>query len=155
MYDAARASELTAMVVPSPYGLVGDAFVRSLIEAGYIGAIHEVHVHGLSGDLADEATPLGWRQMTKYSGFNMLTLGILYETALRWTPAVNRVFAFASKHVPKRHDPETGKTVRVGIADSLQVLTTTRGAPAAATVSAGSSGTIHGWASRCTAARGH
>ena len=96
MHDAAlEHPELTMMVVPSPYGLVGDAYVRSLIEGGYLGTFREVHVHGLSSDLADPATPLGWRQISKYSGFNMLTLGILYETALRWTPPVNRVFAFA------------------------------------------------------------
>jgi predicted dehydrogenase len=115
--------ELTMMVVPSPYGLVGDPFVRSLIDSGYLGTLREVHVHGLSGELADPATPLGWRQMTKYSGFNMLSLGILYETALRWTPPANRVIAFASKQVPRRHDPETGKLVKVGSPDSVQVLT--------------------------------
>jgi predicted dehydrogenase len=115
--------ELTMMVVPSPYGLVGDAFVRSLLDAGYLGTLREVHVHGLSGDLADPAAPIGWRQMTKYSGFNMLSLGILHETAMRWTPPVNRVIAFASKQVPKRLDPETNKVVKVGIADSVQVLT--------------------------------
>jgi len=27
---------LTAMIVPSPYGLTGDAFVRSLIDAGFL-----------------------------------------------------------------------------------------------------------------------
>jgi predicted dehydrogenase len=128
MYDASLEHlELTMMVVPSPYGLAGDAFVRSLIDAGYLGTLREVHVHGLSGDLADPSTPIGWRQMTKYSGFNMLTLGILYETALRWTPPVNRVFAFASKQVPKRPDPETGKVVKVGTPDSLQVLTNHEG----------------------------
>jgi len=115
--------ELTMMVVPSPYGLVGDAFVRSLLDAGYLGTLREVHVHGLSGDLADPAAPIGWRQMTKYSGFNMLSLGILHETAMRWTPPVNRVIAFASKQVPKRLDPETNKVVKVGTPDSVQVLT--------------------------------
>ena len=44
--------------------------------------------------------------MTKYSGFNMLTLGILYETVLRWVPPANRVFAYASKLIPTRIDPE-------------------------------------------------
>jgi predicted dehydrogenase len=119
--------ELTTMVVPSPYGLTGDTFVRSLIDASYLGTLREVHVHGLSGELADPATPIGWRQMTKYSGFNMLTLGILYETALRWTPPVNRVFAVAAKQVPKRPDPETGKLVPVGTPDSVQVLTRHQG----------------------------
>jgi predicted dehydrogenase len=131
MYDAAlEHPELTMMIVPSPYGLVGDAFVRSLVDAGYLGTLREVHVHGLSGELADPATPLGWRQMTKYSGFNMLTLGILYETALRWTPPVNRVSAFASRQIPKRIDPETGKEVKVGSPDSIQVVTSHQGGAA-------------------------
>jgi predicted dehydrogenase len=125
MYDRAREiPHLTAMIVPSPYGLTGDAYVRSLIADGYLGTLREVHVTGFTSDLADAATPLGWRQMTKYSGFNMLTLGILYETALRWTPPVNRVFAYASKLIPKRVDPETAKMVRVGTPDSVQILTT-------------------------------
>ena len=83
----------------------------------------EVHVHGLSSDLADSRTPIGWRQMTKYSGFNMLNLGILYEVVLRWVRPANRVFAVASKLIEKRPDPETGKIVKVGTPDSVQVLT--------------------------------
>lgn len=114
---------LTAMIVPSPYGLTGDAFVRSLIASGYLGELREVHAHGLNGDLADPATPIGWRQMTKYSGFNMLTLGILYETALRWVPQATRVTAYASKVIPQRPDPETGGMAKVGTPDSVQVLT--------------------------------
>jgi predicted dehydrogenase len=125
MYDrACECSHLAAMIVPSPYGLTGDAYMRSLISGGFLGTLREVHVHGLSSELADPSTPLGWRQMTKYSGFNMLTLGILHEIVLRWTPPVNRVFACASKVIPTRLDPETGKPVRVGTPDSLQVLTT-------------------------------
>lgn len=125
MYDRSReVLGLTAMIVPSPYGLTGDAHVRALIASGYLGTLREVHAHGLNGDLADPETPIGWRQMTKYSGFNMLTLGILYETVLRWVPQANRVMAYASKVIPERPDPETGKRARVGTPDSVQVLTT-------------------------------
>jgi predicted dehydrogenase len=125
MHDhASEFPKLTAMVVPSPYGLTGDAYMSSLIASGFLGTLREVHVTGISSDLADAKTPLGWRQMTKYSGFNMLTLGILYETVLRWVPAVNRVFAYASKVIPMRTDPETGRPARVGTPDSVQVLTT-------------------------------
>ena len=112
------------MIVPSPYGLTGDAYMRSLIASGWIGKLREVHVHGLNDQLADPETPLGWRQMTRYSGFNMLTLGILYETVLRWVAPANRVLAYASKMIPQRFDPEQGKKVRVGTPDSVQVLTT-------------------------------
>ncbi|GAC1473238.1 MAG: Gfo/Idh/MocA family oxidoreductase [Isosphaeraceae bacterium] len=125
MYDRSiELPNLTAMIVPSPYGLTGDAFLRALIAEGYLGTLREVHVHGLRSDLADPETPLGWRQMTKYSGFNMLTLGILYETVLRWVPQANRVMAYASKVIPQRLDPETGKPARVGSPDRVQVLTT-------------------------------
>jgi predicted dehydrogenase len=125
MYDRSRElPQLTAMIVPSPYGLTGDAFLRSLIASGYLGTLREVHAHGLNADLASLETPMSWRQMTKYSGFNMLTLGILYETVLRWVPEANRVFAYASKVVPVRIDPETNKPARVGTPDSVQILTT-------------------------------
>ncbi len=114
---------LTAMIAPSPYGLVGESFVRSLIKGGAIGDLREVHVSGLSSTLADPKTPLSWRQVTKYSGFNMLNLGILYESVLRWVAPAAHVSAFASKLIPTRKDPETRKTTRVGTPDSVQVLT--------------------------------
>ena len=118
---------LTTMVVPSPYGMVGDAFVRSLVADGHLGMLNEVHVTGFSSDLADAASPLGWRQMTKYSGFNMLQLGILHEPVMRWTPPVRRVIASASKQISTRLDPETGRSAKVGTADSVQVLTAYQG----------------------------
>jgi predicted dehydrogenase len=128
MLDRSReVPHLTAMIVPSPYGLTGDAYIRALVTSGFLGALREVHVHALGSELADANTPLGWRQMTKYSGFNMLTLGILYETVCRWVPQANRVMAYASKAIPRRTDPETGKPARVGTPDSVQVLTTHEG----------------------------
>jgi predicted dehydrogenase len=113
---------LTTMVVPSPYGLAGDALVRSTIAEGYLGTLREVHVTGFSADLADPMTPLGWRQMTRSSGFNMLGLGILHESAMRWTPPPRRLFASATKLLPTRPDPETGASAKVGTADSIQVI---------------------------------
>ena len=110
MHDRALESpRLTAMIVPSPYGLAGDAYMRSLIASGFLGKLREVHVHSLNDQLADPETPMGWRQMTRYSGFNMLTLGIVYETVLRWVAPANRVMAYASKIIPQRFDPEQGK----------------------------------------------
>jgi predicted dehydrogenase len=124
MYDRSLESPgLTAMIVPSPYGLAGDAFMRSLIGSGFLGTLREVHVHALSDQLADPSTPMSWRQLTRFSGFNMLSLGIIYETVLRWVPAATRVLAYASKIIPRRFDPEQGRSSRVGTPDSIQVLT--------------------------------
>ena len=61
----ARIAAVTAMIVPSPYGLAGDAFMASLIDSGYLGNLRELHVHSLNDQLADPKTPMGWRQITK------------------------------------------------------------------------------------------
>ena len=145
---------LTTMVVPSPYGLAGDAFVRSLIADGYLGLLREVHVTGFSSDLADPSTPLGWRQMTKYSGFNTLQLGILHESVMRWTPPVRRVIASASKLIPTRLDPETGRRPRWGRPTACRSSTAIRGAPGGPTGSAGWSAIRPARRSRCSARRG-
>jgi predicted dehydrogenase len=124
MYDRANESpQLTAMIVPSPWGLTGDAYMRSLIASGWIGTLRELHVHGLNDQLADPQLPLGWRQMTRYSGFNMLALGILYETVLRWVAPAKWVLAHAAKIITQRYDPEQEKPARVGTADSVHVIT--------------------------------
>ncbi len=128
MHDRSRElPHLTAMIVPSPYGLTGDAFVRSLVDSGFLGSLREIHVVSFNDQLADPETPVTWRQLTRYSGFNMLTLGIVYETLLRWVSPANRVLAYASKLVPVRFDPEIGKNVRVGTPDCVQVLTNHEG----------------------------
>ncbi len=125
MHDRAlECPRLTAMIVPSPYGLTGDAYVKSLIDSGFLGDLRELHVHSFNDLLADPSTPMSWRQQTRYSGFNMLALGIVYETVLRWIAPSKRVLAYATKIIPHRFDPEQGKKVRVGTPDSVHVIST-------------------------------
>ena len=118
---------LTAMVAPSPLGLAGDLVMRNLVGSGFLGDLREAHVTGFASDLADPDTPLTWQQMTRYSGFNALDLGNLYESTARWLPATRRVFASATKQLPIRLDPESNEAARVGTADSIQVITSYKG----------------------------
>jgi len=123
MLAASRAKpELVAQVVPSPYGLKGHDVVLDLLQKGYIGELREVQVFALTAALADPAAPLSWRQDLALSGFNMLQLGILHETLLRWTPPPLRVLAQAHAFIPSRIDPESGVRRQVGTPDSVQVL---------------------------------
>lgn len=124
---SAEHPELVAQVVPSPFGFKGDAVVRELIAGGYLGELREAQVLGLNAALADPATPLSWRQDANLSGFNMLTLGIVHETLLRWTPAPVRVQAQVHAHIPSRIDPQSGVRRPVGTPDSVQVLTVLEG----------------------------
>src|SRR6516162_3403902 len=86
MLEASRRHpKLVTQIVPSPYGLKGHEIVLELIDSGFLGDLHEVYAYSLTDDLTDPAAPLGWRQDAALSGYNMLTLGILQETLLRWT----------------------------------------------------------------------
>jgi predicted dehydrogenase len=124
MLEAAqRYPTLVTQIVPSPYGLRGHAVMKELIQGGYLGQLHEVHVYGMNASLADPATPLSWRQDITLSGFNMLTLGILHETVSRWVAPVVRVLAQVHAFVSMRIDPESGVRRPVGTPDSVQVLT--------------------------------
>jgi predicted dehydrogenase len=123
MLAAAREHpRLVCQIVPSPYGLKGDTVLRELIQEGFLGELREVHVSSRNGALADPAAPLSWRQDAALSGVNMLALGIVHETLLRWTPPPARVLAQAHAFTPSRIDPESGARRPVGTPDSVQVL---------------------------------
>ena len=113
---------LVAQIVPSPFGLKGDAVMRDLIASGWLGELREVQVVSFGAALADPAAPLSWRQDAVLSGVNMLTLGILQETLMRWAPRPVRVLAQAHAFIPTRIDPDSGVRRTVETPDSVQVL---------------------------------
>jgi predicted dehydrogenase len=125
MLAASRAHpEIVCQIVPSPFGLRADRLMKQLIGSGFLGELREIVVLGTSDALADSHTPLTWRQTSAFSGMNMLTLGILHETLIRWVPDPVRVLAQAHAFTHQRVDPASGMLVRVGTPDSVQVLTT-------------------------------
>lgn len=119
--------ELVSQIVPSPYGLKGDTVMRELIAAGFLGELRQVQVTGLNASLADKHASLMWRQDAALSGVNMLILGILHETLLRWAPPPVRVLAQTHAFISERLDPESGQPRPVGTPDSVQVLAELRG----------------------------
>ncbi len=124
MLAAARQHpNLVTQVVPSPFGLKGHQVMVELIQSGFLGELREAHVWSFSAALADAAAPLSWRQDSTLSGFNMLTLGIVHETLLRWAPPPVRVLAQVHAFLPSRIDPQSGVRRPVGTPDSVQVLT--------------------------------
>ncbi|HEY7423572.1 MAG TPA: Gfo/Idh/MocA family oxidoreductase [Gemmataceae bacterium] len=119
---ARRHPKLVCQIVPSPFGLKGDTVIRELLREGFLGELREVHVFSRNGALADPVAPLSWRQDAALSGVNMLTLGIVHETLLRWAPPPLRVLAQAHAFTAERIDPESGVRRAVGTPDSVQVL---------------------------------
>jgi predicted dehydrogenase len=117
-----KRSKLVTQVVPSPYGLKGHDVMTDLLGGGYLGELREVFVYARNNALADPAAPLSWRQDVALSGFNMLSLGIIHETLLRWAPPPVRALAQVHAFIPTRIDPESGVRRPVGTPDSVQIL---------------------------------
>lgn len=123
MLRASRARpELVAQLVPSPFGLRLRWAVERLLAEGYLGELREVVVLCTSEQFADASAPLHWRQQAEYSGVNMLALGILHETLIRWLPDPLRVMAQGRVFTSSRYDPERGVMGPVETPDSVHVL---------------------------------
>ncbi|MGE0607223.1 MAG: Gfo/Idh/MocA family protein [Pirellulales bacterium] len=115
--------ELICQIVPSPLGFRAHRVVERLMTENFLGDLREVVVLAAGGHLADAETPLAWRQIAGLSGLNMLTLGIVHETLMRWVPDPVQVFAQMQAFTHERIDPASGLRRRVETPDSVQVLT--------------------------------
>lgn len=115
--------ELVAQIVPSPIGFKVDRVVKEMLGNGFLGQLRELAVIGSFDGLADPDAPLEWRQSATFSGMNMLFLGIVHETVMRWAPDPIHVYAQTHAFTPERTDPVSGQMVPVGTPDSVQVLT--------------------------------
>ena len=122
MLAAAQARpDLVAQLVPAPFDFKSWRTVRRLVEDGTLGEVLEVHVTQLNGNALGDA-PLHWREQQRYSGTNIMILGILAEVVHRWLGPIERVSADAATYVTSRIDGETGQPVTLDVPDSLGVL---------------------------------
>ena len=123
MLAAAQAHpDLVAQIVPSPFGLECGPAVQRLLDEGVVGDLRELVVIGADDTFHDDSQPVHWRQDAAISGVNVLTPGILHETALRWTPPPVRVFAQSSRH-SRRQGSDRNPLDRPTVPDVVQVLT--------------------------------
>lgn len=79
-----RHPHLVAQLVPSPFTLAFDATIQDILRSQRLGRLLAVSVRGVTGQFADDpGAPLSWRQDERYSGLNVLTMGIAYEALYR------------------------------------------------------------------------
>ncbi|MCA9098762.1 MAG: Gfo/Idh/MocA family oxidoreductase, partial [Planctomycetaceae bacterium] len=124
MHAAAKAHpDRVAMIVPSPFGLVHDTFIKELIRDDFLGDIREVVVIGADDTFRDYTKFLHWRQDKEISGNNILMMGILHETVSRWIASPSHVFAQSATFEPTRPSPDEQKQVPVTVPESVQILT--------------------------------
>jgi predicted dehydrogenase len=119
MLAAAEARpDLVAMVVPAPFGFA-DATIRRLLATGAIGDLRTVRV-SWSGGIA----PTGrdqWRRERRYSGNNVMTLGIVYESVARWLGHATDVTATLRNFAPAQAGPG-GTAIPADVPDVAAVV---------------------------------
>lgn len=124
MLEASRHHpDLVTQIVPGPCGLEAHQVMKDLLADGYLGQLREVAVLCAGDSLADPNSPIHWRQDASLSGVNMLALGILHETLIRWVPDPIRVLAQLHTFTTERLNSETGQRQTVTRPDSVHVLT--------------------------------
>jgi predicted dehydrogenase len=117
---ARRRPHLVAQIVPAPMTLEVDATVTRLLAEGYLGDLLAVEVRAQDG-FVDPGAPLHWRHNRDLSGLNVMSLGIWYETVMRWVGEANEVMAMGQTVVKSRIDPQSGQRRAIAIPDHLTV----------------------------------
>ena len=122
MLDAARQHpHLVTQVVPAPHTLAVDDAVCALVSDGYLGDVLAVEITVTNGQFVDKESPLHWRQDVDLSGYNVLAVGIGYETMMRWVGPAARVTAMAKVNVPLRRDAGGGPKA-VTLPDHVDII---------------------------------
>ncbi|MEM7116276.1 MAG: Gfo/Idh/MocA family oxidoreductase [Chloroflexota bacterium] len=123
MVAAAKAKpHLITQVVPAPLSFSVDATIQRLIAEGYLGDILAIEVRDHGRSFLDSDAPLHWRQNEAFSGINMLTLGIFYETLMRWVGEATAVSAMGKTFVKMRLDEANGRLTPTTLPEQLTVL---------------------------------
>lgn len=110
---------LVSQLVPSPFTLRVDKMIQRLIATGFAGDIISLEVRDYTG-FPDWASPYHWRENSDLSGLNIMSLGIWYESAMRWLGVADTVFAFGSTTVKTRKD-DLGAPCNLNIPDHIEV----------------------------------
>jgi predicted dehydrogenase len=99
MLDASREHpELVTMVVPGPASIFADRAISRALADGAIGDLRTVRLTW--GGSVSGGAPDPWRRQKRFSGNNILAVGILYECMARWLGHASAVQARTEVYVP-------------------------------------------------------
>ena len=113
--------ECVVQIVPSPFTLHVDTTLLTMLDSGKIGAPRFFRFEYQAPPSVPLGETLHWRRNKKHSGSNIMTLGIVYESLLRWFGSAEWVDAHAEIINNRAIDPETNEEVEVEVPDYLSV----------------------------------
>jgi len=113
--------DCVVQVVPSPFTLHVDPIILKMLDSGEIGTPRFFRFEYQVPPSVPLGEMLHWRRNKKHSGSNIMALGIVYESLLRWFGSAEWVDAHAEVINNRAVDPETNQEVEVEIPDYLSV----------------------------------
>ena len=116
-----RRPDLVTQIVPTTLTLPFDRTITDMIAAGYLGDILAVEVRGPGSAFVDKDGGMHWRHDRDLSGYNILNMGIRYESMMRWVGPAVSVMAMTSINVARRRNAE-GFLQAVTVPDHVEVL---------------------------------
>ncbi len=122
MLDTAqRYPDRVAQLVPAPFTFGLDATIKDHIESRALGRLLYFQAEYQSASLASPTSALHWRRNKNFSGLNVMVLGIVYESLLRWLPPARWVTSHAHVFNDTAIDPVTAGRAEVEVPDYLSV----------------------------------
>ncbi len=112
---------LIKQIVPSPFTLRIDSTIQDFIENGNLGNPHYFEFDFQSTPSTRPGEPILWRRNKKYSGNNIMFLGIVFESILRWFGQADWVSAAAKTVFGQGLDPDSKKPCNIEVPDFLSV----------------------------------
>ncbi len=120
MFSSSRSHpELVAMVVPASFSLWADATIQRMLREGAIGRVRHARVTWQSA--GPDQPGEGWRWQRRFSGENVMALGIVYEAMARWLGPANAVTAVSRIGEPPAHAASNLEVV-VDVADHVLAI---------------------------------
>ena len=122
MLDASRANpECVAQIVPAPMTLPFDRTIIDVIASGGIGELITVDARvALGSNYPDRDGPVHWRHDRVLSGNNIMSMGIFYESMMRWMGPAATVSAVGQSVVRHRLDG-SGRRTAMTIPDHVDI----------------------------------
>jgi len=104
MFQASQTySDRVCQLVPNPFTLKWDRFIKRQLDEGLIGNLIAVDAFANAGAFVDPDREISWRDDITLSGLNTMGLGIYYEAMARWVGHAATVKANGRIYVKERN----------------------------------------------------
>lgn len=90
---------LVAQIVPAPFTLQYDDWIINALKSNLLGRLQKVECVDVKSNSLNPLKPATWRQIAKYSGLNIMSVGIFYETIQRWLGKEDPLDLAANKEI--------------------------------------------------------